>query len=95
MKAGRCSPLPGSGGYGPASGRERRASIACFSFLTTDSNELVRPIHAKAMPLLLTTPVEWDIWPQDLSMKLLRFKGPLTNHRLRILEQDKRPTSRV
>jgi len=25
-----------------------------FSFLTTDSNELVKPVHAKAMPVLLT-----------------------------------------
>ena len=26
-----------------------------FAFLTTESNDVVRPIHAKAMPVLLTT----------------------------------------
>jgi hypothetical protein len=33
-----------------------------FAFLTTQSNEIVRPIHAKAMPVLMTKPEEWDTW---------------------------------
>jgi len=33
-----------------------------FAFLTTQSNEIVRPIHAKAMPVLLTTEQEFDTW---------------------------------
>ncbi len=33
-----------------------------FAFRTTDSNDAVRPIHAKAMPVLLTTEQEWDTW---------------------------------
>jgi putative SOS response-associated peptidase YedK len=36
------------------------ASIILFSFLTTESN--VRPIHAKAMPVLLTTEEDCDRW---------------------------------
>src|SRR5262249_49012772 len=35
-----------------------------FSFLTTESNEVVRPIQAKAMPVLLTTEEECDRWLQ-------------------------------
>jgi putative SOS response-associated peptidase YedK len=31
-----------------------------FSFLTTETNDMVRPIHAKAMPVMLTTPAEFD-----------------------------------
>jgi putative SOS response-associated peptidase YedK len=33
-----------------------------FAFLTTESNDVVRPIHAKAMPVLLTTDKEWATW---------------------------------
>jgi putative SOS response-associated peptidase YedK len=32
-----------------------------FAFLTTASNDVVRPIHAKAMPVLLTKPEEFDV----------------------------------
>jgi putative SOS response-associated peptidase YedK len=33
-----------------------------FSFLATDANELVRPIHAKAMPVILRTQTDQDEW---------------------------------
>ncbi|MBX3429724.1 MAG: SOS response-associated peptidase family protein [Hyphomonadaceae bacterium] len=33
-----------------------------FSFLTTDANDLVRPVHAKAMPVVLTTEEERSEW---------------------------------
>jgi putative SOS response-associated peptidase YedK len=33
-----------------------------FSFLTTEANDLVRPVHAKAMPVILRTKVECDEW---------------------------------
>lgn len=33
-----------------------------FSFLTTDANDLVRPIHAKAMPVILTNEAEYAQW---------------------------------
>src|SRR5262249_18276048 len=33
-----------------------------FAFLATTSNDVVRPIHAKAMPVLLTTDDEWNAW---------------------------------
>ena len=32
-----------------------------FSFLTTEPNDAVRPIHAKAMPVILTED-NWDQW---------------------------------
>jgi putative SOS response-associated peptidase YedK len=46
-----------------------------FSFLTTDSNKDVKPIHAKAMPVILTTPEEADTWliaPVEKALKLQR-----------------------
>lgn len=33
-----------------------------FSFLTTEANELVRPVHAKAMPVVLRSDVEREEW---------------------------------
>jgi putative SOS response-associated peptidase YedK len=33
-----------------------------YSFLTTTRNGIVAPVHAKAMPVLLTTPEEHDVW---------------------------------
>jgi putative SOS response-associated peptidase YedK len=33
-----------------------------FSFLTTEANDLVRPVHAKAMPVILTNTVECKSW---------------------------------
>jgi putative SOS response-associated peptidase YedK len=33
-----------------------------FSFLTMDANDVVRPLHAKAMPVILTDEAEWQRW---------------------------------
>jgi putative SOS response-associated peptidase YedK len=33
-----------------------------FSFLTTDANDLVRPVHAKAMPVVLRSQAEREEW---------------------------------
>jgi putative SOS response-associated peptidase YedK len=33
-----------------------------FGFLTTAANAIVAPIHPKAMPVILTTPEEVDLW---------------------------------
>lgn len=35
-----------------------------FSFLTTEANDLVRPIHAKAMPVILRSDAEQSEWLQ-------------------------------
>jgi hypothetical protein len=56
-----------------------------FSFLTTEANEAVRPVHAKAMPVLLTAAGDWDTWlagPVDEAMALQR---PLSDAMLRVV----------
>lgn len=33
-----------------------------FAFLTCEANALVKPIHPKAMPVILTDPAEIELW---------------------------------
>jgi putative SOS response-associated peptidase YedK len=60
-----------------------------YSFLTTEANDDVRPIHAKAMPVVLA-PDEWDTWltaPVDDALKLQR---PLPNGAIRVVARGDR-----
>ena len=42
--------------------KEGEVSCELFGFLTTDPNAEVAAHHSKAMPVILTEPVEWDLW---------------------------------
>ena len=56
-----------------------------FAFLTTESNDVVRPIHAKAMPVLLTTEREWDAWLTGSVVEATVLQRPLPNDCLRVV----------
>jgi putative SOS response-associated peptidase YedK len=56
-----------------------------FAFLTTESNDLVRPIHAKAMPVILPDPAAWDTWLTGSVEEALELQSPLAPERLSIV----------
>ena len=64
-------------------GETREHSL--FAFLTTQSKEIVRPIHAKAMPTLLTTDQEFDTWLDGSVNDAIFLQRPLSNELLRIV----------
>jgi putative SOS response-associated peptidase YedK len=67
---------------------ERRGDTAehqLFAFLTTVANDVVRPIHAKAMPVLLTKPEEWNTWLDGPVNDAIVLQKPLPNELLRIV----------
>ncbi len=42
--------------------KEGPVSTDLFGFLTTEPNAVVRPVHPKAMPVILTTAEECEVW---------------------------------
>ncbi len=56
-----------------------------FAFLTTEANEIVQPIHAKAMPVLLTTEDEWNFWLSCPEREALALQRPLAADKLRLV----------
>jgi putative SOS response-associated peptidase YedK len=47
-----------------------------FGFLTTKANAIVAPIHPKAMPVILTTTEEFDLWLEGETVEALKLQRP-------------------
>jgi putative SOS response-associated peptidase YedK len=62
--------------------REKR-NWTLYSFLTTDANDIVRPIHEKAMPAILVEPDEQAIWLNG-GLESLKLQRPLQNEQISI-----------
>jgi putative SOS response-associated peptidase YedK len=60
-----------------------------FAFLTAEPNELVRPVHAKAMPVILTG-AECDAWLGADTATALALQRPLPAGRLAIVATGQR-----
>jgi putative SOS response-associated peptidase YedK len=50
-----------------------------FGFLTTEANAIVAPIHEKAMPVILTTAAEIDLWLTAETAEAIALQRPLAD----------------
>lgn len=65
---------PWTGVRGPKSAPEE-GEHELFAVLTCEPNEVIRPVHAKAMPVMLTHPEQWRAWleaPVEIAMEMAR-----------------------
>ena len=65
--------------------REGETTNDLFGFLTTEPNDVVRPVHRTAMPVILTTPEEIETWMTAPAEEALKLQRPLPDGALRIV----------
>jgi putative SOS response-associated peptidase YedK len=72
-------------GYDHTASSQSTSDQTLFGFLTTEANAVIAPIHAKAMPVILTTPDEFDRWLEEDTVDSLALQRPLSDDALRIV----------
>ena len=65
--------------------KEGETTNDLFGFLTTEPNDVVAPIHAKAMPVILTKPDEIEAWLTAPAEEALKLQRPLPAGALKIV----------
>lgn len=70
--------------------REGEVTAELYGFLTTEPNDIVRPVHPKAMPVILTTAEEVETWLRAPWEEAKELQRPLRDGLLTIVEAEPR-----
>jgi len=65
--------------------KEGETTNDLYAFLTTEANAEVFAIHPKAMPVILTTPDEFETWMTAPAEEALKLQRPLPDGALKIV----------
>ena len=65
--------------------KEGETTNDLYAFLTINPNAEVSAIHPKAMPVILRTPEEMDIWMTTPAADALKLQRPLPDGTLRVV----------
>jgi putative SOS response-associated peptidase YedK len=71
--------------------KEGMVTIDLFAFLTTEPNTVVKPIHPKAMPVVLTSKDEVEAWLTAPWEEAKSLQRPLPDGMLQVVQVADKP----